>query len=412
MAISPSMVCRVITKLKSEKSTGPNGWPIEVIKQCSQQISIPLSIIFNKSFQSGVLPQDWKVAYITPIHKTTKCLQNSSLPKEWLVHCITPVYKSGSKELMTNYRPISLPCIVSKILERLVYNKIMPFLLNSFSTYQFGFLPKRSTTQQLLLVLNTIHKAIHTSKAVDILYLDFRKAFDTVSHGKLLGKLWSIGIRGNLWQWFKAYLSNRQQCVKINNNFSSMLPVISGVPQGSILGPLLFAVFINDLPNCVSSSTSYLFADDTKCLKVISNQIDIQILQEDLDNLSNWSHANKLLFNESKSTHLHFGKKFGFHTYTLNGSDIATTDCIKDLGIYLSTNINFRRHYEKLIAGAYRMLGLLRRTFTTYLCKKTIISNIGKITGDVFLPVVASIPIKRYQDSRTSSKKSNQIYSK
>ena len=181
-------------------------------------------------------PKIWKTCapYLSePLcHLYTKCLQNSSLPKEWLVHCITPVYKSGSKELMTNYRPISLLCIVSKVLERLVYNKIMPFLLNSFSTYQFGFLPKRSATQQLLLVLNTIHKAIHTSKAVDILYLDFRKAFDTVSHDKLLGKLWSIGIRGNLWQWFKAYLSNRHQCVKINNNFSSMLPVISGVPQG------------------------------------------------------------------------------------------------------------------------------------------------------------------------------------
>ena len=126
----------------------------------------------------------------------------------------------------------------------------------------------RNTTTAL--VFNTIHKTIRTSKAVDILYLDFRKTFDTVSHDKLLGKLWSIGIRGYLWQWFKAYLSN-------------------------------------NLPNCVSSSTSYLFADDTKCLKVISNQTDIQILQEDLANVSNWSHAKKLLFNKPKSTHLHCG---------------------------------------------------------------------------------------------------------
>ena len=129
---------------------------------------------------------------------------------------------------------------------------------------------------------------------------------------------------------------------------------------------------------------------------------------------SNWSHTKNLLFKESKSTHLQFGKKFGFYIYTLNGSDIATTDCIKDLGIYLSTNINFRHHYEKLIAGAYRMLGLLCRTFTTpciYATEKTIISNIGKITDDVFLPVVVSIP-KRYQDSWTSLKKNNQIYSK
>ena len=140
-----------------------------------------------------------------------------------------------------------------------------------------------------------------------------------------------------------------------------MLPVISGVPQGSILGPLLFAIFINDLPNCVSSTSfPFLFADDTKCLRVISDPTDIQCLQQDLDNLSNWSHTNKLLFNESKSAHIHFGKEFGSHIYILNGSTITSENCIKDLGVYLSTNINFRHHYEKIIAGAYKTLGLLR----------------------------------------------------
>ena len=178
-------------------------------------------------------------------------------------------------------------------------------------------------------------------------------------------KLWTVGIRGNLWHWFKAYLNNRHQCVKINNNFSSLLPVISGVPQGSILGPLLFAIFINDLPDCVSSSSCYLFADDTKCLKIISNPTDVLRLQEDLDNLLSWSHTNKLLFNESKSAHLHFGMEVGSHTYQLNGLFITTENCIKDLGVHLSNNLNFSHHYEKIIAGAYRMLGLLRRTFST-----------------------------------------------
>ena len=237
----------------------------------------------------------------------------------------------------------------------------MPFLSHTFSTHQFGFLPKRSTIQQLLLVLNIIHKALHSNKGVDILYLDFRKAFDSVSHCKLLNKLWLVGIRGNLWCWFRAYLNNRYQCVRINNNYSGMLPVISGVPQGSILGPLLFAIFINDLPSCVSSSIPYLFADDTKCLKVMSNPTDIQYLQQDLNNLSNWSYINKLLFNESKSAHLHFGKEFGSHTYILNGSTITSESCIKDLGVYLSTNINFIHHYEKIIAGDYKMIGLLRQ---------------------------------------------------
>ena len=118
-----------------------------------------------------------------------------------------------------------------------------------------------------------------------------------------------------------------------------MLTVISGVLQGSTLGPLLFAIFINDLPNCVSTSFPFLFADDTKCLRVISNPTDIQYLQQDLDNLSNWSHTNKLLFNESKSAHIHFGKVFDSHTYVLNGSTITSESCIKDLEVYLSTNI-------------------------------------------------------------------------
>ena len=134
-------------------------------------------------------PKIWKISapYLTePLcHLFTRCLANATLPTDWLIHCIIPIYKSGGRDLVSNYRPISLLCVVSKVLERLIYNKVMPFLLDNFSKYQFGFLPKRSSTQQLLLVLNTIHKTIQAGKGIDIVYLDFRKAFDSVSPWKV-----------------------------------------------------------------------------------------------------------------------------------------------------------------------------------------------------------------------------------
>ena len=153
--------------------------------------------------------------YYPLYHLFIKCLANSTLPSKWQ-HTIIPIYKSGDCAAVNNYRPISLLCIVSKVLERLVYDKTMPFLLQSLTAVQFGFLPNRSALQQLLLVTNTVHKALNANKGVDIIYLDFKKVFDSVPHSKLLTKLWILGIRGNLWNWFKAYLGSRKHvCVLI-----------------------------------------------------------------------------------------------------------------------------------------------------------------------------------------------------
>ena len=157
---------------------------------------------------------------------------------------------------------------------------------HKLTKHQFGFLPYRSTLQQLLLFTE---KVLEAYSEVDVAYMDFRKAFDSVSHSGFLNKLHSIGITGKLWKWFQEYLLQRYQCARVGNSLSTYRNVLSGVPQGSVLGPLLFVIFINDLPDHILSSIPYIFADDTKCLQAIRSTDDIHTLQRDLDNAALWS---------------------------------------------------------------------------------------------------------------------------
>ena len=202
----------------------------------------------------------------------------------------------------------------------------------------------------------------------DVVYLDFRKAFDSVPHSKLLSKLRSYGITGTLWRWFDAYLNNRTQYVRINNTLSHSVNVTSGILQGSILGPLLFVLYINDLSNCLSSTLPFIYADDTKCIKAISTIDDSRLMQSDLDSISQWSSDTELFFNESKFAYICFWSKPPFidlPEYNINSKTISKVVKIKDLGIILSSNLNWDYHYKKITGRAYKFLGLLRRTFTT-----------------------------------------------
>ena len=203
----------------------------------------------------------------------------------------------------------------------------------------------------------------------DVIYLDFQKAFDTVPHKVL----WTIGIQGNLWNWFYSYLRSRLQTVSINGHLSSFLPVLSGVPQGSLLGPLLFVIFINDLPSYVHTAKLLLFADDTKCYSSSNHSAQ---LQEDITRLFQWSLTN-ISFNSSKLSSLRFNTTVTCSSpdYFLNDQPIQHSNCQKDLGVIFSNDLSWSSHYEKLVAKAFKTLGLIRRivgTQTTVTVRKNL----------------------------------------
>ena len=282
------------------------------------------------------------------------------------MHLITPIFKSGDRSSVNNYWPISLLCILSKVFEQIIYDQVSEFVISTISVVQFGFLRHRSTVHQLLLFIDQLLNSLNHKSQFDTIYLDFSKAFDKVPHNLLLTKLRQIGIDGNLWLLLQHYLINRSHCVAINNHVSPQLPVLSGVPQGSILGPLLFLIYVNDLPSSTIHSSLLMFADDTKCLKPIASPHDAILLQHDLNLLSAWSHTWLLPFNASKCSILHFFSSSSVLTpdYYLDSTPIPSSNHHKDLGVIFTTDLSWSNHYSHIASSAYKLLGLLRRSFS------------------------------------------------
>ena len=255
---------------------------------------------------------------------------------------------------------------MSKVLESIIYAKVIPFIYPQLNECQFGFLQNRSCLTQLLSSFSQIYDSLENKNHCDVIYLDFKKAFDSVPHNELLFKLWHVGITGPLWLWFKNYLTSRSHFVLLDFVSSDVhvLPVLSGVPQGSVLGPLLFLIYVNDIPDSVPHSSAYLFADDTKVLKSIQSFNDSLDLQRDIDSLVEWCREWKLSLNEIKCAAVRYSlssKCTTQPTYTIKNILIksSTTHC--DLGIMVDQNLSWDKHYNHISFKAYRSLHFIRR---------------------------------------------------
>ena len=273
------------------------------------------------------------------------------------------MYKKNNREHAENYRPISLLPIVSKVLERCIFINMKQFLSQLVNDCQHGFLQGKSCVTNLLEVLDYIGTCLDNGGQVDMLYLDMSKAFDRINHKRLIRKLSNSGIGGNLLNWFESYLTDRRQRVTVLGVTSSTLPVTSGVPQGSILGPALFLLYVNDLPEADLSSRVAMFADDTKLFSAITSQEDVASLQADLVNLEHWSSQSGLFFNQSKCKHQTITRKIVPLTssYKLEDTKVTTTDCERDLGVWVSSNLTWKKQVCNQTSKANKSLGYIKR---------------------------------------------------
>lgn len=284
--ITPVEILDAIKAVSNKPSVGFDGVETNLIKNCSHALLTPLEILFNSSITQGIFPELLKTAVVVPI------------------------FKAGSHSEITNYRPISILSVLSKIFELIIKNRIMAFFLsnNLFSDRQFGFLPSKSTDDALFSHITDIVSNTERGNMAVALYLDISKAFDTVDHDILIDKLYSYGIRGLVLEWFSSYLKGRRQVVRVGSGISCSLDITSGVPQGSTLGPILFLIYVNDLLQIKISGRIYSFADDTSVLFTAKSKSElITKINKDLRKLSAWFWTHKLYANLEKTKIISYG---------------------------------------------------------------------------------------------------------
>ena len=329
--------------LSPTTSSGYDGIPATFLIKCADQLCYPLTCIFNLCIERGEYPDLLKFNNIVPIYKN-----------------------KGKKNHIDSYRGISIQPILAKVFESLINKRLQCHLKHLISDDQHGFQPNKSTFTNLAVYTDYLTKALDEKAEVHSIYTDFQKAFDVVPHNLLLLKLkCQFGIQGNMLNLFRSYLTNRYQRVVLNGISSQWVSVTSGVPQGSIIGPKLFIMYVNDLPDQCKNSEKKLFADDSKFYRTIRTIVDCVLLQNDLNNIYEWCCTWKISLNLDKCYFISFTNK-RVHKITFPyyfGSTIikSVTD-IKDLGVYFSANLSFKYHVDHVVAKANKMLGFVRRT--------------------------------------------------
>jgi hypothetical protein len=340
-----SEVIEVVHGFCNKRSYGADSIPVCIMKDCIEPISELLSRIINSSILSGCFPNELKIAKVCP------------------------VYKSGSRASFSNYRPISVLPSFSKIFEKIACKRLEAYInsKNILEKNQFGFRRIHSTYMAILDMYDKISESIDKHEVSIGVFIDLSKAFDTINHKILIDKLEHYGIRGVPLQWFKDYLSNRKQYVYYNNTASSLQTITCGVPQGSILGPLLFVLYVNDMMNCSKLLHFILFADDTNLFYCNKNYEDLmKNVNLELSKLSEWFRANRLSLNISKTNYILFGNRRRCLADTkfnicIDGNIIERVCFTKFLGVYIDEDLNFKHHTAQISKKISKSLGILNR---------------------------------------------------
>ena len=336
-----------INDISQNAAAGPDRFPAILLKKCKYSLATPLYMVWRKSLDESSVPSFEKHANITPIHK------------------------SGSRAIAKNYRPIALTSHLIKIFEKVIRKYIIAYIEENclFNDSQHGFRSGRSCLSQLLAHYDLITSLLESGHNVDVVYLDFAKAFDKVDFNITLSKLHSIGITGRLHKWIHNFLTPRTQSVIVNGEKSKPVNVLSGVPQGSVLGPLLFLILLGDIDADINKAYVSSFADDTRLTYPIDNELDVEAMQRELETIYKWASDNNSTFNSEKFECIRYrcNKNLDDNTkyHADDGSEIDYEHHLKDLGVTVSDNGTFDQHIHNIVLQARQKSGWIFRTFHT-----------------------------------------------
>ncbi len=332
----------MLKSLKTGKACGNDGINNRILKELRTELAQPLCSLFNMSIHTSIVPDVWKEANVTPI------------------------FKKNDPSVTANYRPISLLSAIGKAFEKIVHKRLFDFLAenNILSPLQSGFVPCDSTANQLVDIYNTFCKALDDGKEVRAIFCDISKAFDRVWHKGLIYKLETTGIKGRLLNWFHDYLSNRRQRVVIPGATSDWAYIKAGVPQGSTLGPLLFLIYINDIVGNIHCNIK-LFADDTSLYIVVNNPIEAaELLNNDLETITDWANQWIVRFNPSKTENLLISRKtnrINHPPILMQEQRIEEVTEHKHLGIFFSKDGTWHAHIDYIKAKAWKRTNIMRK---------------------------------------------------